>query len=128
MAKVDKKMHEYRMSGAKWMYDLIKEKGMEEAEKELKVRGALFVPMEISANYLNNTVEKIKVNTIDTMLIMSVAVLRDEFEFGKQRIGKFIKRFNEKTECLVDDWYTWNDQIQQLKDELGIEFSIRENK
>ena len=34
MAKIDKKMHEYRMSGAKWMLDFIKENGIEQAEQE----------------------------------------------------------------------------------------------
>lgn len=128
MAKIDKKMHEYRMSGAKWMYDFIRHNGMEEAEKELKIRGAVFLPMEIDSHYLDNTVEKIKLNTIDTVLLMSCAVLRDEFGFGIKRMNDFIERFKLKTDCLVNDMLTWNDQIEILKEETGIDFSIRENK
>lgn len=128
MAKIDKKMHEYRMSGAKWMYDFIRHNSMGEAEKELKVRGAVFLPMEIDSHYLDNTVEKIKLNTIDTVLLMSCAVLRDEFGFGTKRMNDFIERFKLKTDCLVNDMLTWNDQIEILKEETGIDFSIRENK
>ena len=47
MAKIDKKMHEYRMAGASWILDMVKKDGIEAAENELKRRGAAFVPMEI---------------------------------------------------------------------------------
>lgn len=48
MAKSDRKLHEARMAGAAWLMNVIKTQGMEAAEKELKVRGAMFVPLEVS--------------------------------------------------------------------------------
>lgn len=128
MAKVDKKMHEYRMSGARWMLDYIKEHGIEAAEKELKVRGAVFLPMEISTKQLDDMVDRVKMNTIDTMLILSAVTLRDTFDFGKTRIQRFVDRFNEKTECLVDDYCTWEDNIKVLEEETGIHLGIRRNE
>lgn len=128
MAKVDKKMHEYRMSGARWMLDYIKENGIEAAEKELKVRGAVFLPMEISTKQLDDMVDRVKMNTIDTMLILSAVTLRDTFDFGKTRIQRFVDRFNEKTECLVDDYCTWEDNIKVLEEETGIHLGIRRNE
>lgn len=53
--------------------------------------------------------------------------LKDEFGFGTKRINQFIKRFNDKTECLVDGYTTWAEQIQAIKEENGIELEIREN-
>ena len=47
MAKSNDKVHEYRMSGAAWLLEIIKREGIEEAEKELAKRRACFVPLEI---------------------------------------------------------------------------------
>ena len=67
---------------------------MEAAEKELKVRGAMFVPLEVNQKQLDEAVYKIKLNTIDCILIMSCMVLRDEFDFGQKRLERFCERFN----------------------------------
>ena len=128
MAKIDKKMHEYRMSGARWMLDYIKENSIEAAEKELKVRGAVFFPMEISTKQLDDMVDRVKMNTLDTVLILSALTLRDAFDFGEKRIQRFIDKFNEKTECLVDDYCTWEDNIKMLEEETGIHLGIRRNE
>ena len=89
MAKSDRKLHEARMAGAIWIMKLIEDKGMEEAKKELAVRRAMFIPLEINQAQLEESVTKIKMNTIDTVLIMSCMVLRDEFGFGQKRIKQF---------------------------------------
>ena len=128
MAKSDRKLHEARMAGAIWIMKLIEDKGMEEAKKELAVRRAMFIPLEINQAQLEESVEKIKMNTIDTVLIMSCMVLRDEFGFGQKRIKQFFVRFNLKTECICDGDVIWDDFIDALREETGIEFSIRENK
>lgn len=65
---------------------------------------------------------------IDTVKILSVATLHDEFGFGTQRCDRFIKRFNKKAECIMDDMASWNDYIKMIKEELGIELGIRANK
>lgn len=36
-------------------------------------------------------------NTIDTIRNLSLAVLRDEFGFGKDRLKRFAERFENKT-------------------------------
>ena len=128
MAKSDRKLLEARMAGAIWIMKLIEDKGIDEARKELATRRAMFVPLEISQQQLDETVYKIKMNTIDCVLIMSCMVLRDEFGFGQKRIKQFFDRFNLKTECLCDGNVVWDDFIEALKEETGIEFSIRENK
>lgn len=127
MAKSDRKLHEARMAGAIWIMKLIEDKGMDEAKKELAARRAMFIPLEINQQQLEESVTKIKMNTIDTVLIMSCMVLRDEFGFGQKRINQFFDRFNLKTECICDGNVIWDDYIQALKDETGLDFTIREN-
>lgn len=49
---------------------------------------------------------------------------RKEFDFGKQRC---IKRFNQKTECLLDDMLKWKDVLDTVREEMRIDLSIRQN-
>ena len=128
MAKSDRKLHEARMAGAAWLMNVIKTQGMEAAEKELRTRGAMFIPLEINQAQLDESVYKIKLNTIDTILIMSCMVLRDEFDFGQKRLDRFWERFNSKTEAICGGDIIWDDLIETLKEETGLEFTIRENK
>lgn len=104
MAKSDRKLHEARMAGAAWLMNVIKTQGMEAAEKELKTRGAMFVPLEVNQKQL------------------------DEFDFGQKRLDRFCERFNSKTEAICDGDIIWDDLIQTLKEETGLDFTIRENK
>ena len=127
MAKVDKKIHEYRMSGASWILDIVKKDGIEAAENELKRRGADFIPMEINNDALKDFETRVKGRTIDTICLLSAVTLRDEFGFGKDRLRRFVERFNEKADCLGDDYVTWGDMIEQMKEETGIDFDIRKN-
>lgn len=127
--KNDRKIHESRMSGAAWILEIAKRDGIDKAEEELKRRGAVFVPLEIPTKILDEFSEKVKWNAIDTIVLLSCATLRDEFGFGHDRLVRFMDRFTEKAECLSEpDCVKWNDYIEMMKEEVGIEFTIRENK
>lgn len=127
--KNDRKIHESRMSGAAWILEIAKRDGIEKAEEELKRRGAVFVPLEIPTKVLDEFSEKVKWNTIDTVMLLSASTLHDEFGFGHDRLARFLDRFIKKSECLGDpDCVKWNDYIEMMKEEVGIEFTIRENK
>ena len=58
--------------------------------------------------------------TIATVLMMSAMVLRDEFGFGRDRMNKFIDRFNKKTSCLVEGYVYWKDMQQTIAEETGL--------
>ena len=65
--------------------------------------------------------------TLDTMVIIAVATIHDEFEFGAKRCQRFIDRMMLKADCLVEDMATWDDYIKMIKDELNITLNIRRN-
>ena len=71
--------------------------------------------------------QNIKNMTFDTMLAMSLMVLRDEFDFGKKRLERFKDGFAQKATSLTDDYCTWLDIIDTIKDETGIDLEIRIN-
>ena len=77
---------------------------------------------------LEKATVKIKEQLLDTVTILAVATLHDEYGFGAKRCERFIERFNLKAECLVDDMASWDDYIRTIREELGIELTIRKNE
>lgn len=126
MARLDKE-EIARRDGMAYALRIAKEKGIEGLEEEIKYRNITEIPIAIKRDKLNECIENIKLNTIDTILVLSAVTLRDEFGFGKERLARFIGRFNLKTDCLVEDYCTWDDLRQNLEEECGIKLSIRQN-
>ena len=102
-----------------------KEKGIEGLEEELRFRNALRMPIGFSRKDCDECIDRIKINVVDTVTIMAAITLRDEFGFGRERIQRFTDRFNFKTDCLLEDYATWDDNIQILKDECGLDYVLR---
>jgi hypothetical protein len=126
MARMDKE-EVARRDGMAYALRIAREKGIEGLEEEIKYRNITEIPIAIKRDKLNECIENIKLNTIDTILVLSAVTLRDEFGFGKARLARFIERFNLKTDCLVEDYCTWDDLRQNLEEECGIKLSIRQN-
>ena len=59
--------------------------------------------------------------------ILCVAAVHDEFGFGEKRCRRLIAKMEEGAEYLMDDLATWNDYINEIKDQLNIDLRIRWN-
>lgn len=116
-----------RLAGLEMALRIAKKGGVEALEKELKFRGKTGLNTPFNHKDLEEASEKIKAMTLDTMLLLSVSVLHDEFDFGQKRCQRFIDRANRIAASLVDDMATWDDYRQMVKDEIGIEMEIRVN-
>lgn len=127
MSKLDKYM-QGRTEGMEFALRLAKDKGIEELEKEVRFRNRTGVSLNLTRQEIASGSENIKNMTFDTMLAMSMMVLRDEFDFGKIRLQRFKDRFTEKAASLVDDYCTWLDIVDTLKEETGIDLEIRWNQ
>jgi len=117
--------------GMNYSLEFIKKNGIEAFEEELKFRQNTKVPLRITKQAydeaITKEVERIKMRTFDTIMILAVTTLRDEFDFGKKRVGRFIERFNLKTACLMDpeiSGLTWKDLQEYLKEELDLDMKI----
>ena len=126
MGKINKE-EQARLEGMAFALKIAKEKGIEALENECKFRNATRIPIAVSRKASDECINKIKMNTIDTVTILAAMTLHDEFGFGKERIARFMNRFNFKAECIMEDYTTWDDQIQILAEECGLELSIRKN-
>lgn len=116
-----------RADGLRMALDIVKQRGIEGLEDEIRFRNITGINVTLTRKELDKACVKIKNRTLDTILVISVATLHDEFGFGAKRCRRFIERLNLKAECLVDDMASWDDYIQSIRDELGIEMMIREN-
>lgn len=114
-----------RLDGMDYALRRIREKGIEDFERELVWRNQTKIGMTIRPQEINEASWMIKARTMDTVLCMAMLVLHDEFGFGKAKLERFRERFNLKTSCMGDDMVSWGDFRQILKDECGIEMEIR---
>ena len=126
MARIDKE-EQARREGMAYALRIAKEKGIDALEEDLKMRNAIGIPVGVDRKALNQFTENVKFNTVDTMVILMAVTLHDEFGFGEKRVQRAIDRFMFKANCLDEDYTTWQEQIEILKEELGIELSIRAN-
>lgn len=76
---------------------------------------------------VNQASDKIKAMACDTIMALSVLTLHDEFGFGKKRCEQFMARFNLKTDCLMDDMVKWQEILDIVHEEMGIDMTIRRN-
>ena len=123
MRRVNKEQR-LRVEGMNYALRIAKSKGIDELEKECKFRGEYNIPMTISREKIKEVSELIQKTTIETVTLMSAVVLRDEFGFGEKRMNQFLDRFALKTSCLETGEVTWDDLIEQMKEEVGIELDI----
>ena len=88
-----------RNEGIAFCDKIATEKGLEELQRVTRQRNlaglrTLIDPRELDQDFRDATLQ-----ILDTVLIMSLIVLKDEFDFGTKRLDRFKKRFNDKTEC-----------------------------
>lgn len=126
MAKMNKE-EKLRHEGMAYAFKVAKEKGIEGLEEEIRFRGATSIPIAVSRQTCDEAINRIKDHTVDTMMVLCTATLHDEFGFGQKRVQRFLDRFDLKTSCLVEGYVTWQELIDNIKEELDITLSIREN-
>ena len=116
-----------RNDGLAMALRIAEEDGIEGLRKEIKFRGVTGMHTTLAKKELDQASKQIKEMTLDTMIVLAVATLHDEFDFGQKRCQRFMDRLELKAGCLIDDLATWPDYIKAIKDEIGLELSIREN-
>lgn len=124
MSKVDRES-QARLDGMHYAVRRIKEIGMEEFEKELKWRGNHRIGMvELRPEELRKATTELYQIEYKRNIIISMLVLKDEFDFDTADLRRFNARCNQKTDSLIDKFIEWDDYEQILKDENGIDIEI----
>ena len=76
MSKLDSYM-QGRTEGMEFARRLVKDKGIEELEKEIRFRKRTGISLNVTRQELNEASNKIKEMTLDTFTLLSVACLCD---------------------------------------------------
>ena len=116
-----------RMEGMAQSLRIAKAKGIDGLESDLKMRNITDLPCAVSRAAMDECIMNIKYNVVDTFTILVAYTLHEKFGFGKTRLDRFIRDFNFQAECLDEDYCTWEDQIEILRQECGLDLNIRKN-
>lgn len=117
---MNKREEKARREGMSYALRVAKEKGIDGLEEDLKLRGAVNLPIPVSKDAFNECISSIRNDTVDLFIVMLASTLHDEFGFGQKRVQRAIDRFNFKCECLADDYLTWNDIKENIQEELNL--------
>ena len=114
-----------RQDGLSLALDIVKKGGLEALEKEIQFRGKTGINTGIAMKELNKAAQPIKERTLDTFTILGVAALHDCFGFGQTRCQRWIDKIDEGADYLIDDFATWDDYINEIREQLNLTLDIR---
>ena len=92
---------------------------------EIRRRGAAGIPIGVTPKQEREFCDGVKKAVLDTVLLMSVAVLHDTFGFGRERVARFVEAFNTASELLGDDCINWTEIQAGIAEQLGYVRGIR---
>lgn len=126
MARLSKE-EQARRDGMQWALRVAEDGGVEALKRECERRSITDVPVGVRENEAKKFCDNVKANTLDTVLILALTVLTDEFGFTREDCDRFRDRFNLKVDCLLGDYATWSDLLGQLQEDLDMKLEIRVN-
>ena len=109
MARMSKE-EQARREGMAYALRFAREKGLDALEADLKMRNAIDLPLRVSKADLDKFSDNVKYNTVLYVKILMAVTMHDEFGFGNKRIKQMFERFDNKAECIAEDYSTWEEQ------------------
>lgn len=90
-----------RLEGMAQALRIAKAKGIEGLEAEIKLRNITGLPCGVSKKAMDECINNIKCNVVDTVTLLAVFVLHSKWGFGKKRAQKFIEDMNLQAACQI---------------------------
>lgn len=113
--------HAGRARGLELALDIAKKDGIEALEKEVQIRGRTGINSPVSLKDLTVALPPLRRLIQEAYTVLVIETLHTELGFGPKRVNKFMERFYLKQECLVDGVVEWQDYIDAMYDEMGIQ-------
>lgn len=129
MAKVTKE-YEWRMQGILYAHKIAKEQGIEALEEDIRMRGFFKTPLALTKAERQNFVLNVSTNLYATILSVVCMVLHDQLGFGKKRLHRFKKYFDEVSEAVFDfdkvgqHYVTLEDYAVYLNERYGLGLDV----
>lgn len=123
-----------RMEGLEWALDLIRneaniEEGVKRLEQEVKLRRAVYIPLEIPAEAIHECSVMLTKRLMNTLLIVFLKVFEEEYDWRKVRLQRLVELFSKHSEVFFDTdplgerYVTMSDYAKYFKEEYDIGFS-----
>ena len=109
-----------RRDGMGYALKIVREKGIEGLEEEVRFRNISKVSVAMSDEEYKELVNAITADSVDAVAIIATLTLHDEFGFGEKRVKQFKNRFNLKCDCIDKGFTTWQEQLEILRNECNL--------
>ncbi len=96
-----------RLEGMAQALRVAREKGIEGLEDEIRMRNITGLPCAVPKKAIDECIQNIKNNVVDTFTVLVAYTLHHKFGYGKTRLARFAEEFNFQAECLTEDYCTW---------------------
>lgn len=119
------KFYEARMQGMIYAANLVKEKGIEALDSDIKMRGIYKVPLSMSESQFNEFVSVIGEGSKNAVFAIVYVVLCEDFGFGEKRLNKFasgfLKRYKDvfALDYMGNHYVTLTDYAIMMKEKYG---------
>lgn len=117
------KMREYergREDGLDLARRIVREGGVEALEKECRFRNITGIHTSLATKDLDKVSTMMKELFADSFVILSLAVLHDDFQFRQVRYQRFRDGLDRASDYLNEGLAEWIDYVDAIKEELGI--------
>ena len=101
--------------------EIAKRDGIKALEKEVQIRGRTGINPPVSLKDFTVGLPPLRRLIQEVYTVLVIETLHTELGFGQKRVNKFMDRFSLKQECLVDGVVEWQDYIDAMYDEMGIQ-------
>ena len=131
MAKM-KKEEQARLEGVGYAIRFLEQGNtLEDLKEDARRRGATMTPIWVTKAMESDYCDRVKVNTMQTILLMACSVLQAEFDFGNAqrggnpgRLARFVNKFNQYCGDMLNGDMDWGDLKQELARTTGIDLPL----
>ena len=137
MASKANEIIQLRNEGMAYALKIAKESGLEELERQVKMRGYLRVSVKFTQDELYQSIQNVSERIYNNMLTMWYAVFHDKLNYKQKRLQKMKQWFDEKVYLVGEQspmghkWATFEDYAEEANRlyDLGIDLDkIRETQ
>lgn len=129
MKMSDKKSYNHRLEGMEYALRVVKGGGVEALEREINVRGAHFIPLEVSHEATAKITAFLADRILQTFLATTLFTLSDTFGFGGKRLKAFSDAFGHNCDMVNDldpfggHYARISDYAEYLRGKYGIQLN-----
>lgn len=127
MAKLND-IQKYRNDGLALALKIVKEKGVQGLEEEIKFRNITGIHTHLSKSALERVEEEFKRQVIKYYQAASLYILKENYQFGKVKMKNYYRKFEDLCDSVIRDYLTLEDIANWLRDEYKINLFCEEEK